>query len=536
MAEPLVLSPGAVSLDELTAIYREARPVELDPAAWSAVAASASIVEAAALGDQPAYGINTGFGALARKRIPAEQTALLQRNLILSHCCGMGEPTPERIVHLMMALKVLSLGRGASGVRPALIETLQAMLARGVLPVVPQQGSVGASGDLAPLAHMAAVMIGEGEATFGGARLTGAEAMARAGIAPIVLAAKEGLALINGTQFSCAYALAGLIDAHAVAETALVTGALSVDAAMASTTPFRPEIQALRGHRGQIAAARMLTALLDGSGIRELHLDGDERVQDPYCLRCQPQVMGACLELLAQAAQTLTIEANAATDNPLVIAGTGEILSGGNFHAEPVAFAADMIALAMSEIGALAERRIATLVDPALNFGLPPFLSPEPGVNSGLMIAEVTAAALYAENKQRAAPCSLYSTPTSANVEDHVSMSANAARRLIPMTENLARLIGIEAVAAAQGIDLRKAGFGLERLKARAATPRADVVTSARLERVLGLIRTRVATLEADRYLAPDLAAAAELVTSGALARSAGCFVTLPGLDVRVTA
>ena len=344
--------------------------------------------------------------------------------------------------------------------------------------------------------------------------------MAAAGVAVVVLGPKEGLALVNGTQFSCAYALAGLFEAHGLAQTALITGALSVDAAMASTTPFRPEIQCLRGHAGQIAAAGALLALLDGSGIRLAHVDGDERVQDPYCLRCQPQVMGACLDLLAHAARTLEIEANAVTDNPLVLAQTGEILSGGNFHAEPVAFAADMIALALSEIGALAERRIATLVDPALNFGLPAFLSPDPGINSGLMIAEVTAAALYAENKQRAAPCSLYSTPTSANIEDHVSMSANAARRLLPMTDNLARLIGIEAVVAAQGIDLRKDGFGLDRLVS--TRPRAQLRTSAPLERVLSRIRGEIAKLVEDRYLAPDLAAAAVLVGTGALVEAAG--------------
>ena len=302
----------------------------------------------------------------------------------------------------MMALKIVSLGRGASGVRREIIEQLQAMLARGVCPLVPQQGSVGASGDLAPLAHMTAVMIGEGQALIGGKIVPGRDALAAAGLAAITLGPKEGLALINGTQFSTAYAISGLLRAHGLVRTTLVTGALSVDAAMASTAPFRPEIQQLRGQAGQIAAGAALTALLDGSDIRMSHLEGDERVQDPYCLRCQPQVAGAALDLLMQAARTLTIEANAVTDNPLVLVETGEIVSGGNFHAEPVAFAADQIALALSEIGAISERRIATLVDPALNFGLPPFLSPEPGVNSGFMIAEVTAAALYAENKQRA--------------------------------------------------------------------------------------------------------------------------------------
>ncbi|MGC2781792.1 MAG: histidine ammonia-lyase, partial [Bradyrhizobium sp.] len=374
-------------------------------------------------------------------------------------------------------------------------------------PFVPQQGSVGASGDLAPLAHMTAVMIGEGQAFADGALVSGREALARAGLAPVTLGPKEGLALINGTQFSTAYAIAGLLRAHDLLCAALVTGALSVDAAMASTAPFRPEIQALRGHPGQIAAGRVLTDLLDGSAIRLSHLDGDERVQDPYCLRCQPQVAGAALDLLTQAARTLVVEANAVTDNPLVLVETGEIISGGNFHAEPVAFAADQIALALSEIGAISERRIATLVDPALNFGLPPFLTPEPGLNSGFMIAEVTAAALFAENKQRALPCSIDSTPTSANQEDHVSMAAHAARRLHDMADNLAHIIGIELLVAAQGIELR--------------TPHA---TSAALSAVIAMLRAHVPALENDRYMADDLAKAAALVAGNALppaARSA---------------
>jgi histidine ammonia-lyase len=529
MTTPIVLTPAAVSRGTLREIYRSQNPVRLDPAWRERVAAGAAIVARAARGTAAVYGVNTGFGALAKKRIDAADTARLQRNLILSHCCGVGEPTPAAIVHLMMALKIVSVGRGASGVRPIVIETIERMLEAGVLPVVPSQGSVGASGDLAPLAHMAAVMIGEGEATLGGRRMSGPEAMARAGIAPVVLGAKEGLALINGTQFSCAYALAGLFEAQRNARGALVTGALSVDAAMASTAPFRPEVQALRGHRGQVAAARALMSLLAGSEIREAHVDGDERVQDPYCIRCQPQVMGAAIDLLAQAARTLAIEANAVTDNPLVVIETGELLSGGNFHAEPVAFAADQIALAMSEIGAIAERRIATLVDPALNFGMPAFLSPAAGLNSGLMIAEVTAAALFAENKQRAAPASIDSTPTSANIEDHVSMAAHGARRLLEMARNLAQIIGIELIVAAQGIDLRKAGFGLERLAGRPGAAGVPLRTSPALERVMAATRARIGYLVEDRILAPDLAAAADLVATGAITTAAGHHL-LPGL------
>ena len=374
------------------------------------------------------------------------------------------------------------------------------MLARGISPLVPQQGSVGASGDLAPLAHMTAVMIGEGQAFVDGRLMPGGDALAAKGLSAVTLGPKEGLALINGTQFSTAYAIAGLLRAHALGCAALVTGALSVDAAMASTAPFRPEIQALRGHAGQIAAGAALTDLLEGSAIRMSHLDGDERVQDPYCLRCQPQVIGAALDLLAQAARTLTAEANAVTDNPLVLVETGEIVSGGNFHAEPVAFAADQIALALSEIGAISERRIATLVDPALNFGLPPFLTPEPGLNSGFMIAEVTAAALFAENKQRAMPCSIDSTPTSANQEDRVSMAAHAARRLQDMTGNLAHILGIELLVAAQGIELRM--------------PHG---TSAALSAVIAALRAEVPPLAGDRYMADDLAKAAALVEGDAL-------------------
>jgi histidine ammonia-lyase len=499
----IVVAPGKVSLHDLAEVLAGAGLV-LDPSFWPRVEVASTIVAKAARADVPAYGINTGFGKLASTRIAADQTALLQRNLIVSHCCGVGAPTPEPIVRLMMALKIISLGRGASGVRRDVIEQLQAMLARGIYALVPQQGSVGASGDLAPLAHLTAVMIGEGRAIVGGAVVPGRDALAAAGLAPLTLGPKEGLALINGTQFSTAYAVSGLLRAHGLACAALVTGALSVDAAMASTAPFRPEIQQLRGHAGQIAAGAALIALLEGSDIRMSHLEGDERVQDPYCLRCQPQVAGAALDLLTQAARTLTVEVNAVTDNPLVLVETGEIVSGGNFHAEPVAFAADQIALALSEIGAMSERRIATLVDPALNFGLPPFLTPDPGLNSGFMIAEVTAAALYAENKQRAAPCSIDSTPTSANQEDHVSMAAHAARRLSDMADNLAVILGIELLVAAQGITLR-----------------LPHLTSPALTAVIALLREQVPALGPDRYIAEDLATAKALVEAGALPAAA---------------
>lgn len=500
----LTLIPGEATLAQLETLWRTAAPARLDPRAHPAIAASAARIAAAAAGDAAVYGVNTGFGKLASVRIAPEDTATLQRNLILSHCCGVGAPLAPETVRLMMALKLLSLGRGASGVRPEIVALLEGMLAQGVTPVVPEQGSVGASGDLAPLAHMAAVMIGAGEALVAGERLPGAAALARAGFAPVVLGAKEGLALINGTQFSTALALVGLFRALSCLRSAVVTGAMSTDAIMGSTAPTRAEIHTLRGHAGQIDVAAAMRALLAGSEIRESHREGDARVQDPYCIRCQPQVTGAALDLLRFAAGTLITEANAVTDNPLVLSD-GTIVSGGNFHAEPVAFAADQIALAVAEIGAIAQRRIALMVDPALSFGLPPFLTPAPGLNSGLMIAEVTTAALMSENKHLAAPCSVDSTPTSANQEDHVSMAAHGARRLGLMTQNLAVILGVEAICAGQGIEFR-----------------APLATSAPLARALAVLRSRVATMGEDRFLAPDLAAAQGLIEDGALVAATG--------------
>ncbi|MCB1882854.1 MAG: histidine ammonia-lyase [Geminicoccaceae bacterium] len=505
----LTLAPGSVTLDQLADIYWNETPVALDPACRPAVEEAARRIAAAAAGDAPVYGVNTGFGKLASVKIARKDTATLQRNLILSHCCGVGGAIPRRHARLMMALKLLSLGRGASGVRWALIELLQAMLAQGVTPVVPAQGSVGASGDLAPLAHMTAVVIGEGEADYRGEVLPGAEALARAGLSPIPLGPKEGLAFINGTQFSTAFALAGLFEAWRAARSSLVVSALSTDAIMGSTAPLQPEIHALRGHRGQIEAAEAMRALLDGSAIRESHRTGDTRVQDPYCIRCQPQVAGAAMDVLRQAASTLVIEANAATDNPLVLTGADMIVSGGNFHAEPVGFAADMIALATAELGAIAQRRVALMVDPGLSFDLPPFLTPDPGLNSGFMIAEVTTAALMSENKHLATPCVTDSTPTSANQEDHVSMAAHGARRLGRMVENLDRILGVELLCAAQGVEFR-----------------APLQTSPPLGRVLARLRRDVATLGKDRILAPDIEAASRLVAGTEITAAAD--VALP--------
>jgi histidine ammonia-lyase len=495
----VILTPGQVTLHDLQAIWRGA-PARIDPACQPAVETAAAVVAAAAAGDVPVYGVNTGFGKLASVRIPAKDTAQLQRNLILSHAAGTGPALPDAVVRLIMALKMLSLGRGASGVRWQIIALLDAMLERGVIPDIPAQGSVGASGDLAPLAHMTAVMIGEGRAGVNGETMPGAEALARAGLAPVVLGPKEGLALINGTQVSTALALGGLFDIWRIATTSLVTGALSTEAAMGSSAPFRPEIHDLRGQPGQIEAAAVLRVLQEGSEIRESHRDGDERVQDPYCIRCQPQVMGAVLDQLRNAAQILEREANAVTDNPLVLPD-GSIVSGGNFHAEPVGFAADVIAMAAAECGAIAQRRIALLVDPALSFGLPAFLSPKPGLNSGLMIAEVTSAALMSENKALANPRVVDSTPTSANQEDHVSMACHGARRLHEMAANLAAIVAIEALAGAQGVELR-----------------APLQTSASLQAHIATIRARVPALAEDRAIAPDIEAARALVVDGALA------------------
>ncbi|WP_062221620.1 histidine ammonia-lyase [Aureimonas sp. D3] len=507
---PIRLTPGSATLNDWRAIYRGAVP-ELDPACLPAVDASAAAVSRILARGEPVYGINTGFGKLASVRIDGEDLATLQRNIVLSHAAGVGEPMPVSVCRLMMALKLASLGQGASGVARTTIALLEALLARGLVPVVPCQGSVGASGDLAPLSHMTAAMIGVGEFFVNGARLPALTALEQAGLAPIELSAKEGLALLNGTQFSTANALAGLFEAERLFHSALVTGALSTDAARGSDTPFDPRIHALRRHRGQIEAAAALRALMAGSAIRDSHRVDDPRVQDPYCLRCQPQVMGAALDILRQAAATLEDEANGVSDNPLIFADTDEALSGGNFHAEPVAFAADMIAMAVCEIGSISERRIAMLVDPALS-GLPAFLTPRPGLNSGFMIPQVTAAALVSENKQRAMPASVDSIPTSANQEDHVSMAAHGARRLLAMVENAYGVIGIELLAAAQGCDLGPA-----------------LASSQPLEAVRALVRARVPTLTDDRHFHPDLEAAIDMVRSGQVAEAASA-IALPAL------
>lgn len=504
----MLLTPGAVPAADWRAIYQGATPT-LDPACRPAIAGSVAAIERILAKGEPVYGINTGFGKLATVRIPNEDLATLQRNIVLSHAAGVGAPMPVPVARLMMALKLASLARGASGVKVETVDLLEAMLAKGLTPVVPAQGSVGASGDLAPLSHMTAAMIGVGEMFVNDHRVPAEKALADAGLKPLELGPKEGLALLNGTQFSTAYALAGLFEAERLYRAALVTGILSTEAAKGSDAPFDHRIHALRGHKGQIETADALRRMMEDSPIRASHRIDDIRVQDPYCLRCQPQVMGAILDLLRKAADTLVTEANGVSDNPLIFPETDEALSGGNFHAEPVAFAADMIAMALCEIGSLSERRIAMLVDPALS-GLPAFLTPKPGLNSGFMIPQVTAAALVSENKQRAMPASVDSIPTSANQEDHVSMAAHGARRLSEMAANVDAILGIELLAGAQGCDFH-----------------APLASSAPVEAVRKLLRAQVPTLDHDRHMAPDMEAATALIRSPALLEAVG---TLPGV------
>ncbi len=499
------LSPGLLKLQQLESILDGWQKITLDRKCKPKVKQAHRIVLNAAQGGDAVYGVNTGFGKLANTRIPGEQTAVLQRNLILSHCCGVGPNLSDDIVRLVMVLKLASLGRGASGVSWKLMLQLEKMINAQIVPLVPAKGSVGASGDLAPLAHITAAMIGEGEVHYGGRTARASTALKKAGLEPYQLGPKEGLAMINGTQVSTAIALAGLFSAWRYCLSALVTGAIASDAMMASTAPFRAEIHELRHHQGQVDAAQSLRGLLDGSAIRESHRDDDERVQDPYCLRCQPQVMGACIDQLRLVANTLEIEANSVTDNPLVIVENESILSGGNFHGEPVAFAADQCALVIAEIGSITERRIATMVDPALNYGLPAFLSPQPGLNSGFMVAEVTAAALMSENKQKAAPCSIDSTPTSANQEDHVSMSCHAAYRLIEMNKNLATIIAIEFLTGSQGVEFR-----------------SPVKTSKTLQKAISQLRNKVSKLGNDRFMARDINQANELIENGTILGAVG--------------
>ena len=492
----LEIVPGKAPLSLWRSIAANGTTVRLADSAWPAIDRARAGIETALASGRPLYGVNTGFGKLAQTRIAPEDLKTLQRNLVLSHATGVGTPLADDVVRLVLALKVASLARGYSGVRRIVVERLLDLLNKDVLPEIPEQGSVGASGDLAPLAHMSAVLIGEGSARFGGETMSARAALTKAGLQPLELEAKEGLALLNGTQVSTALALINLFAAEANLEAAFVAGALSTDAVKGSDTPFDARIHDARGQRGQITAAATLRALMAGSEIRHSHEDCT-RVQDPYSIRCQPQVLGPCLDALNYAANVFAIEANAATDNPLIFED-GAVLSGGNFHAEPVAIAADLLAIAISEMGAISERRIALLIDPALS-DLPPFLVSNPGINSGFMIAHVTAAALASENKSLAHPASVDSLPTSANQEDFVSMATFAARRLTQMNANTAHILGIELLAAAEGIEFQR-----------------PLKSSTALETAHRRIREIAPRFDHDRFFAPSIAAARDLVSGRA--------------------
>ena len=527
------IQPGLLGLAQLRDMHYSQQAVAIDASALPGIRASAALVQKAAQGGEAVYGVNTGFGKLANQRIAQTDLQTLQLNLLRSHAVGVGEPMPERVVRLVLLLKAASLARGYSGIREVVIDLLLALYNHGLCPVIPCQGSVGASGDLAPLAHLCLPLIGEGEVFYQGQRLPAAEALQKAGLTPVKLSAKEGLALINGTQVSTALAIDALLATERLFEAAVISGAVTLDAARGSDGPFDPRIHAVRGQPGQIDCAAAYRALTAGSQIRQSHLEDDDRVQDPYCLRCQPQVMGACLDQMRYAAQVLVREANAVTDNPLVFATTpqisfqagalepalpghrssplegevaaghigGELISGGNFHAEPVALACDALAVVIAEIGAIAERRIAMLVDTVAS-RLPAFLTPEPGLNSGFMIVHVTAAALASENKSLAHPASVDSLPTSANQEDHVSMATFAARRLQPMLRNTGYIVAIELLAAAQGIEFLR-----------------PLQSSLVVEGVLQLVRQASPAMMQDRSLAPDMERVYQLVAQGSIGR-----------------
>ena len=487
------LNAQAVTLAELRGAWSEPTRLALGADARCRVEESAAQVQKVLDGGKTVYGVNTGFGQLAQVRISNADLRRLQENLVRSHAVGVGPLLPDATVRLILVLKAVALAQVYSGVRPELIETLCALVNHEIYPAIPAKGSVGASGDLAPLAHLAGALLGFGEVSVDGQVMAASDALAAAGIEPLALAPKEGLALLNGTQVSTALALAALFRTEHVLAAAITAGAMSADAVKGSDTPFDERIQEVRGQPGQIAVARLLRDLMHGSEIRASHLDCS-RVQDPYSIRCQPQVTGACVDVMRHVALVLQTEANAVSDNPLVFAATGEILSGGNFHAEPVAMAADYLALAIAEIGALAERRIALLIDSHLS-GLPAFLVKEGGLNSGFMMAQVTAAALASELKSLAHPASVDSLPTSANQEDHVSMATFAAQRLHGMLDNVANIVAIEVLAAAQGIEFHHPQKSSETIETIIAQVRhfsppydTDRSLSAEIEQLAGII------------------------------------------------
>ncbi|HLL59150.1 MAG TPA: histidine ammonia-lyase [Allosphingosinicella sp.] len=494
----ITLRPGSVTLGDLRAIWNGAAAA-LDSGAYGAIDAASDSIGRILESGRTVYGVNTGFGLLAQTRIPRERLAELQTNLVMSHSCGLGEDLSRPVMRLAMAMKVIGLARGHSGVRRLVVDRLLELLEQDAIPCVPAQGSVGASGDLAPLGHLSAAMLGEGRISLAGKIMAAGEALRALGLEPLLLGPKEGIALLNGTQISTAVALGALFTGERVFAAALVSGALSVDALKGTVAAFDPRLHAVRGQPGQIAVAEVLKSLLEGSGINASHADCG-KVQDPYSFRCQPQVMGACLDLMRHASRTLEVEANAVTDNPIVFADVDEAISGGNFHAQPVAFAADMLAMAFCEIGSVSERRTAVLVDPKMS-GLPPFLVQDSGVNSGFMIAQVTAAALVSENKSLAFPASVDSIPTSANQEDHVSMATHGAAKARRIAGNAGGVVGIELLSAVQGNDFH-----------------APLRSSPRLDEAVSEVRRHVPHYAADRYLADDLALAKEAVLSGSIA------------------
>ncbi|WP_338294891.1 histidine ammonia-lyase [Planctobacterium marinum] len=491
----LMIQPGKLTLAQLRDVVTQPVHLSLDSSVQAAITASSDQVNKVLASGQVVYGINTGFGLLANTRIKPEELELLQKSIVLSHAAGTGDLMNDSTVRLMMTLKINALARGFSGIRLQVIEMLMALVNAEVYPCVPKKGSVGASGDLAPLAHMSMPLIGEGHVRYKGEVISGAKGLEIAGLEAINLAPKEGLALLNGTQASTALALEGLFHTENLFNAAIVAGAMSVEAAVGSRVPFDARIHEARGQKGQIHAAALYRELLtETSEIGDSHLECD-KVQDPYSLRCQPQVMGACWDQMQHAAQILTTEANGVTDNPLVF--NEDIISGGNFHAEPVAFAADNLALVIAEIGALSERRTALLIDKNLS-GLPPFLVNNGGVNSGFMLAQVTAAALASENKTLAHPASVDSLPTSANQEDHVSMATFAARRLSDMAENSRGIVAVELLAAAQGIDFRR-----------------PHKTSEKLEQAYAIVRAKVPFYDHDRYFSPDIGMMQDVIEAG---------------------
>ncbi len=496
--QKFILKPGQLKISDIPILLNEATRIELDPNCLDAIYAAEETVTTMIADEKTVYGINTGFGALAKTRINADDLQTLQRSLVLSHTTGTGELLSDKAVRLILILKMNSVARGFSGIRLKTIEILLKFLNGNLYPCIPSQGSVGASGDLAPLAHLSATLLGIGDMRYEGKIISAEAGLAKLNLEPLDLAPKEGLTLLNGTQVSTALAILGYLAAENVFHAGLITGALSVDAAQGSIMPFDERIQLVRGHPQQTYVAKLLRDLLQGSDIVKSH-HTCEKVQDPYSIRCQPQVMGACYAHILFARETLQIEMNAVSDNPLVFSADKAILSGGNFHAEPVAMAADTLALSIAEIGGLSERRIALLMDPKFS-GLPAFLVKNAGMNSGFMNAQVTAAALASENKSLAHPASIDSIPTSANQEDHVSMATYAARRLLPMTENTAGIIAIELLAACQGIDFRR-----------------PLKSSPQLEKIIALVREQVPFYETDRFFAPDIAAAKQIVQSGAL-------------------